>query len=727
MNKKNNIPFILFTGKGREEVVIKALNLGADGYINKQVNPETVYGELQHLIITSFEKRNTQKMLWQSEERFKKLINNSKDAIMLTQADGVILYLSPACKNVLGYEPSELIGKIPWIIYPDDLGRVQNVFQSALSRKVSETLEYRILTKQGETKWISHAFSQIWENGILKQIVSNLTDISERKKAEEAIVQSESHYRLLADNIRDVIWMMDLEGHFTYVSPSAIQLSGYTPEEVLKQSIAEVLTPKSARIVLEDLQSFSETGALPSSYYELEQRCKDGSTVWIEINFTVLRNKDYEPESFLGVTRNITERKRAEDNIKSLAKFPNENPSAVFRIDKNGFLLFANPQSKKILDSLKIKKGYPFPERWRKTIIESLESKNQLHLEEKVNERLFSFSLVPIVFEGYVNVYGSDITERKKVEIDLQKNEVKLRAILDATPFPVALVDTDDDKITFWSKSALKLFGHVASTRKEWYEIAYPDPIYREFVINQWKLALEKARLTGQWVNTGEYNVTCRDGSVCTCELYATFLAEMLIVTFNDITAHKKAEETLRESEEKYRKMFEGALDAIFLADAETGTLIDCNSVALELVGREKSEIIGQHQRILHPINELEGDETRSFKQHQMQDGVLETQIITKKREIKDVSIRSNHIMLGGRKVLQGIFRDTTKRTIAQRALLLSEGKYRETTQNANIGIVAYQPDGKITILNPRMQKMTGYTIKEIPNLNLWFKKALPG
>jgi PAS domain S-box-containing protein len=313
--QNNDIPFILFTGKGREEVVVKALNMGADGYINKQGNPETVYGELEHIILTSFEKRNTQKLLWESEERFKKLVTNSKDAIMLTQADGIIRYLSPASKNVLGYEPSELIGKVPWIIHPDDLQRVQTVFQLALSSKVSKTLEYRILTKQGETKWVSHAFSQILENGKPTQIVSNLTDITERKKAEEAIIQSETHYRLLADNIRDVIWEMDLEGHFTYVSPSAIHLSGYTPDEAIKQSIVEVLTPESARIVLEDLQRFRETGTFPSKYYELEEYCKDGSTVWIGVNFSVLRKRDGEPKSFLGVSRNITERKIAEEAL----------------------------------------------------------------------------------------------------------------------------------------------------------------------------------------------------------------------------------------------------------------------------------------------------------------------------------------------------------------------------------------------------------------------------
>jgi PAS domain S-box-containing protein len=140
----------------------------------------------------------------------------------------------------------------------------------------------------------------------------------------------------------------------------------------------------------------------------------------------------------------------------------------------------------------------------------------------------------------------SALEDQKRVEQALQKSETMLRAILDATPFPVALVDNQDNNIEFWSQSALTVFGHTATTAPEWYQIAYPDPDYRREVIEKWKPALEKARQSSQAVNTGEYRVTCRDGSVRICELYAAFLADKLIVTFNDITERRHAEELLR-------------------------------------------------------------------------------------------------------------------------------------------------------------------------------------
>jgi PAS domain S-box-containing protein len=139
-----------------------------------------------------------------------------------------------------------------------------------------------------------------------------------------------------------------------------------------------------------------------------------------------------------------------------------------------------------------------------------------------------------------------------------------------------------------------------------------------------------------------------------------------------DITERKEAEEKLREAEENYRTQFEGAMDAIFVADAETGILIDCNPSATRLVGREKSELIGQHQQILHPAEVINGGGfSKTFKEHlkEKQGQTLETQIVTKTGEIRDVAIKASLIEVRGRKLLQGIFRDITEHKETERKL----------------------------------------------------------
>jgi PAS domain S-box-containing protein len=152
---------------------------------------------------------------------------------------------------------------------------------------------------------------------------------------------------------------------------------------------------------------------------------------------------------------------------------------------------------------------------------------------------------------GQIVVTFADVTQRKQVETALALSEKKLRDVFDATPFPIAVVDLRDDNIYTWSQSALDLFGHVAPTASEWYQMAYPDPDYRRDVIERWKPILNLARQSRRVVNTGEYRVTCSDGSVRICELYVKFLSDVMIVTFNDVTERKRAEDEIHKLNEK--------------------------------------------------------------------------------------------------------------------------------------------------------------------------------
>ncbi len=157
-----------------------------------------------------------------------------------------------------------------------------------------------------------------------------------------------------------------------------------------------------------------------------------------------------------------------------------------------------------------------------------------------------------------------------------------------------------------------------------------------------------------------------------------------IIFIAHDITERKRIEEQLHESEERYRTQFEEALDAIFVADTETGILIDCNRAASELVGREKSELVGGHQRILHPTEEIDGEFSKTYKQHlkEKEGQVLETQVITKKGEIKDVAVKANVLEFRGRKLIQGIFRDITEHRAMEEALRKSEENLRMLLKN---------------------------------------------
>ena len=141
----------------------------------------------------------------------------------------------------------------------------------------------------------------------------------ERKRAERALIESEKRYRLLAENVTDNIWVLDLDSMaFTYVSPSVFSIRGYTPEEAASHTLEDVLTPDSlekAQIALaEELEkeSSEEIDSKYSKSLELELRRKDGSTVWAEVNMSYLRDDAGQAYAILGVTRDISDRRRAE-------------------------------------------------------------------------------------------------------------------------------------------------------------------------------------------------------------------------------------------------------------------------------------------------------------------------------------------------------------------------------------------------------------------------------
>ncbi|NMB80146.1 MAG: PAS domain S-box protein, partial [Methanomicrobiales archaeon] len=154
-------------------------------------------------------------------------------------------------------------------------------------------------------------------------------DITDRKRAEAAVRESERHYHLLADNVSDVIWTAGREMDLTYISPSVTALTGYTPEEFLRLKADECLTPDSfQRLIASREEVLARIGAgqpetVPPApqVLELEYRCKNGSTIWAEVVISLIRGSEGEPQGVIGVTRDITERKLAEAALKNSEEY----------------------------------------------------------------------------------------------------------------------------------------------------------------------------------------------------------------------------------------------------------------------------------------------------------------------------------------------------------------------------------------------------------------------
>jgi PAS domain S-box-containing protein len=201
----------------------------------------------------------------------------------------------------------------------------------------------------------------------LAGIIALSHDITERKRSEEVLKESENKYRLLADNVNDVIFVLDMNLNYTYVSPSVKYLRGYEPEEVMKQPATETMTPSSRDLVMRtlseviELEKSGHREISMSRTLQLEVRRKDGTTVWTEMKFSFIRDEKQRLVGIMGVTRDITDRKRVEEELKQSEEryrsiFENAQ-EGIFRSTPDGKMIMANQAMVNMLGYESIEEG----------------------------------------------------------------------------------------------------------------------------------------------------------------------------------------------------------------------------------------------------------------------------------------------------------------------------------------------------------------------------------
>jgi PAS domain S-box-containing protein len=306
---------------------------------------------------------------------------------------------------------------------------------------------------------------------------------------------------------------------------------------------------------------------------------------------------------------------------------------------------------------------------------------------------------------------------KRRIEQTLKESENLLRQITENMQDMLLLTDANL-LCTYASASHKWILGYEPSEMigKSVYDFVHPDDLAR---------AMKAAEKAFKDNSGGKMEVRVRraDGSYVLSEGIGKILTDEngqftgVVLTSRDITERKRIEQTLKQSEGKYRRLFEEALDAIFVADAETGKLIDCNRAATELVGKPKSELIGMHQRFLHPQNESQGEFSRSFEQHlkDKEGQIIESQVTTKNGEIRDVTIKANLFEVNGRRMLRGVFRDITESKKS-----LEKVRFQARLLNAvGQAVIATDTKGNITYWNRAAEQLYGWPESEVLGRNI--------
>ncbi|PKN37422.1 MAG: hypothetical protein CVU62_10560 [Deltaproteobacteria bacterium HGW-Deltaproteobacteria-2] len=276
------------------------------------------------------ERKLAENALRESEANYKQLFDNSPAAIyQVDYKSGKFLKANDAFCKYVGCSQEEITSLSPYDILTEDSKKLflERIGKIAQGIKVPEIVEFEAIDRKGKLWCFQLHVKNIYDaegHVVAADVVAH--DITERKTAEELLRQSEEKYRLLADHMKDQVWLMDLNLKITYISPSVEKLLGYNLEELKQLSLDKLLTATSLPQAIE-LFSVELSKALPTSkpsflkhLVEFEFRCKNGKTLWGECSFSFIRDKNGKPVSILGEGRDITERKLAEDKLQQTLK-----------------------------------------------------------------------------------------------------------------------------------------------------------------------------------------------------------------------------------------------------------------------------------------------------------------------------------------------------------------------------------------------------------------------
>ena len=469
------------------------------------------------------------------------------------------------------------------LIHPDDFESLLASINESANQLTPWHFEWRILHPVNGLIWMEgHSVplrevdgSTLW-HGVV-------TDITERKCAEEKIREKDQEFRKLSANVPDLIFQFTRRPDGTYCVPIASEgirnIFGCAPEDVIDDftPIGSVIHPEDVERVIRDIEYSAEHLTFFACEFRVQIPGKE--IQWIYSKSTPEKLPDGSI-TWYGFNTNITQRKQIEKTLQeSEEKFRkafSTNPDAITitRLS-DGMYVSVNSGFTQIFGHTEVETLGKTPleiNMWhnpddRKKFVHELKAKG---LVENFEARLCTkdgtikdtlVSAIILEFDGEQHVLSTtkDITQRKLAEEALRESEEKFRMLIESIPLPVTYVNLLGE-ITFRNDRFLQVMGYTheeVPTVKEWWGKAYPDETYRQRVIQNWESAVENAMKTNTDIEPIEYNITCNDGIVRTMIVSGIIIEDNLLITFIDITDRKRAEEEVRRLNETLEQRVE--------------------------------------------------------------------------------------------------------------------------------------------------------------------------
>jgi two-component system, cell cycle sensor histidine kinase and response regulator CckA len=308
-------PIIFLTGQGDEEVAVQAMKAGATDYLLKsKLTAPTLEAAVRYALTLRRKEeavRVARRALRASEQRFRALVENSSDAIVLLDAQATIVYASQSVRRMRGYAPEEVVETNAFdYLHPEEQAGLRATFQEMLQAPGTPfILQYRGLHKSGEWRFLEATATNRLPEDAVGAVVINERDVTERKRAEEALRESEERYRLLFERNLAGVYRVSLEGKFVQANDSLARMLGCQSQtELLGRDTAEFFQNRDAMV--EELRARGQVIS-----FEVNARRSDGSVAYFLINSTLLQDKEGRVVGRQGTVLDITERRALEQQL----------------------------------------------------------------------------------------------------------------------------------------------------------------------------------------------------------------------------------------------------------------------------------------------------------------------------------------------------------------------------------------------------------------------------
>jgi len=635
--------------------------------------------------------------------RFSCIFKDSLNEIYLFETDSLkFIQVNTAAQQNLSYTLEELQNMTPIDIKPDITTEAFEKIVAPLRKGEKKMIVFETVHQRKDQSLYNvevHLQLLKFDNEALFAAI--ILDITERKKAEDELYKSEERFKQVAEATGDWIWEVDKKGLYTYASKVSENLLGYLPDEIVgKKHFYDFFKPEIKKNFKKAaLEVFSKKESIEN--FENPNIHKDGRIVILETSGVPILDAKGNLLGYRGADKDITECKNAEDVLKSSeAEFRaliNAISQPAFLLDRDYRIIIANKalaeNMGKTVEELRGYRGLEslppdVAQRRKKYITKVFETGHPVNFEDESSKNCYLHFIYPVLDSqdnvSEVAIFSLKITEQKKAENELKESEEKFRIISEQSFLGIAIIQ--NGKFVFVNEQFSNMSEYSMEEMRNWAPGEFSKTIHPDdmtFVLEQ---ATKKQIGEKNVVDQDSYRIYTKSGKLKWHEIFSKTIIykgeSANLAAVIDITERKENELALWESEEKFRSLFDDAINMIYILNTD-GYIIDVNRSQLEKLGYTKEELIGKHILEIVAPERVENDKIimnniLEEKKSAEVINIFETILSTKTGEKIYVELNATPQYYDGKIIAyRGIMTDITERKAAMNALSNSERKYR--------------------------------------------------